>query len=308
MLKSGVKSALKSAIRTYLGDELVVSRQYRDIFKKNINLLSPTTFNEKLQFQKLYNRDSRMTNLCDKYRVREYIESLGYGNLLNEVISVHDRPEEIDFDALPEQFVIKCNHASETNILCRNKSTLDRQDTLAKLRLWLGENHYDRCREWCYRDVDKKIIVEKYLGDQLQDFKFFCFSAQPKFVLVDTDRFANHLRDIYDVDWNRLDLRYGRYPNKPVPDSKPEFFDDMVSAAARISAPFNFCRVDFLVSPDRFYFGEMTFYPGAGLDKFEPEAFDRTFGRCMDIGAIKVPPAAKVKLRVLTTLNKVGVG
>lgn len=306
MDQANLSKQLKVVIRSVLNDELQIVRQYKSNFGKLPNLTAPITFNEKIQSQKLYNRDPRMTQLADKYLVRDYISSLGYENILNELIAVHDTPEDIDFNKLPEQFVIKCNHSWATNIICPRKSELNWGAVVDGLKMWLRDDHYEKNREWAYKDIKPKIIIEKYLSGDLKDYKFFCFSGTPAYVQIDRERFSGHTLDIYDMAWNRLDCTKGRVPNQEKPDPRPAYFDEMHKLAKIISSDFNFCRVDFLATTDNFYFGEVTFYPGGGLTPFEPHSYDREFGAKFDITGLTIPFQSKVKIKIVKAMDQAG--
>ncbi len=244
----------KSLARRSLNDEFLIARQFRKSFGREINLLNPQTFNEKIQVQKLYNRTPKMTYLADKYLVRQKIKDLGHANILNTLIAVYDRPEDIDFSSLPESFVIKCNHSWATNIICEDKSDINEQEVIAKLNEWMQKNHYYKLREWAYKDIEPKIIIERHLGNDLKDYKFFCFSGLPFYIQVDCERFGAHTLDIYDMGWNHLDCSKGNKKQSIKPENPPPSFQEMASIATDIASEFNFCRVDFLVTPDAFYF------------------------------------------------------
>lgn len=297
---------LKVFLRESLNDELHVVRQYKQNFGQLPDLSTPTTFSEKIQFQKLYNRDPKMTVLADKYLVREYISSMGAGHILNDLIGAYDDPEDIDFDTLPDQFVIKCNHSWATNIICENKNELDRRATVASLRQWMGENHYFSNREWAYKNIKPKIIIEKYLSGNLKDYKFFCFSGEPTYIQIDKERFSGHTLDLYDMNWNRLNCTKGDVPNQDQPDLCPPFFDEMYEIAKQLSGIFNFCRFDFLATDDDYYFGEVTFYPGGGLTAFNPYSYDIEFGRKLDISQLNVPVTSKAKLKLIKAMDQLG--
>ncbi len=298
---------VKSSVRVYLGDELVIAEQFKNAFGRQINLIDPKTFNEKIQVLKLYDRNPLMTQLADKFRAREYVEALGHGDILNGLLQVCERPEDIDFASLPEQFVIKCNHSWDTNIICNDKLAIDQESARFKLANWLDQNHYYKYREWAYKDIKPIIIIEQYLAGELKDYKFFCFSGVPWFVQVDSGRYGQHALDLFDIDWNRLNCEKGNKRGTATPEARPSYFASMEKIARDISSPFNFCRVDFLATDDRFYFGEATFYPGGGVSKFKPEHFDYRFGEHLDLSGLKRPKAVGLKYRFLNVLGRFGV-
>ncbi|PHQ26347.1 glycosyl transferase [Marinobacter guineae] len=299
-------SDLKSFARKSLNDEFIIAKNFRNTFGRRMNFFNPETFNEKLQLQKLYNRNPRMTFLSDKYLARQHIKNLGLANILNVLIGVYDRAEDIDFSSLPQAFVIKCNHSWATNIICSDKSELIEEEVIARLNDWLAINHYYILREWCYKDIKPKIIIERHLGKDLKDFKFFCFEGLPHYIQVDCDRFGAHTLDIYDMNWNRLECRKGNKKQSATPMSPPTYFQEMVNAAKTISSEFNFCRVDFLATPDAFYFCEVTFYPGGGFSSFQPEQFDYLFGEKLNVSDLKIPLKSRLKIGAISLLDRMG--
>jgi hypothetical protein len=289
-----------------LNDEFLIARQFRNSFGRGIDFFNPQTFNEKIQLQKLYNRNPRMTYLADKYLVRQHIKDLGHANILNALIGAYDRPEDIDFESLPQSFVIKCNHSWATNIICEEKSSVNEQEIISKLNEWMQQNHYYKLREWAYKDIVPKIIIERHLGNELKDYKFFCFSGSPLYIQVDSERFGAHTLDIYDMDWTHLDCSKGNKKQGITPENPPPSFKQMASIATDIASEFNFCRVDFLATPDTFFFGEATFYPAGGFSSFQPEYFDYLFGEKFNVADLKIPLTSRLKIGVITLLDRMG--
>lgn len=304
MLQGIVVRKAKKLARDFLQDELFISRRFQDSFNRPIDFFNPETFNEKLQIQKLYNRDPKMTKLADKYLVREFVDKKGYSSILNSLLGVYNSPEDINFCDLPEQFVIKCNHSYATNIICENKNSINEHQAKEKLNEWLQKNHYYRLREWAYKDIPPRIIIESYLGNELKDYKFFCYSGEPRYVQVDSERFDSHTRSIYDVNWVRLQCQTNKIENNAQPEAQPPFFKAMIEIAKDLSSEFNFCRVDFLATPDSFYFGEITFYPAGGFGPFDPEHYDYIFGEPFDISKIKIPLMSRLKIKTIHLLDK----
>lgn len=296
----------KDSILVYLGDEFIIAEQFKQVFAKKIDFLEPKTFNEKLQIQKLYDRNPLMPQLADKFRVREYIEALGYGDILNNLLQSCERPDDIDFEALPRQFVIKCNHSWNANIICKNKLEIDCDATRHQLEIWLSKNHYYKFREWAYRDIKPMIVIERLIPGELKDYKFFCFSGVPKFVQVDSGRYGEHTLDLYDINWNLLNCGKANKNRNIKSECRPEFFDYLKKISHDISSAFNFCRVDFIVANDRFYFGEVTFYPGAGFSNFDPECFDYIFGSELDVSGLKRPNNVRLKSNLIKFFDNLG--
>lgn len=294
---------IKGLVRNSLSDELILDRQFFDAFGRHIDFYNPKTFNEKLQVQKLYIRDPRMTKLADKYEVRQYVKAKGHEAILNQLIAVYDRPEDIDFDVLPNEFVIKCNHSWNTNYICEDKSLIDERKVLSLLNEWMNHNHYKKLREWSYKGIKPKIIIERFLRSPLKDYKFFCFAGEPLYVQVDSDRSGNHALDIYNIDWQRVDCRKGNNAQSKSPERRPGFYENMLQIANDLCSDFNFCRVDFLANPDGFYFAEITFYPGGGFSPFDPEEYDYIFGRHFNVDGAQIPLKSRLSIKAVNLLN-----
>ncbi len=269
-------------------DREYLQRRFQAEFGKSLNLDSPQTFNEKLQWLKLYNRKPEYTMMVDKYKVREYIaQELGEEYLI-PLLGVWDNPDEIDFDALPNQFVLKCNHNSGTGMcICKDKSNLDIEKVKKELRKGLKEDYYLKFREWPYKDVPRKIIAEKYMEDasgELRDYKFYCFNGVMKFVMINSDRNTDKptRADYFDCDFNWLDFTWG-YSHAEVHPQKPEQFEKMVAIAERLSKGLPHIRVDLYDCNGKIYFGELTFFDGSGFDKIEPLEWDYKIGEMLKL-------------------------
>jgi hypothetical protein len=217
--------------------------------------------------------------------VREYIASTLDKKYLSELIGVWDRAEQINFDELPNSFVLKTTHASGTNIIVKDKSKLNINDTVRELNNWLEINYYQIRREWVYKDVKPRIICEELLSDQdgniPSDFKFFCFNGKPTFVQLDLDRFGSHNRVFYDMEWRVQPFEY-LYPKSNKTTVRPINLEEMILLAEKISKDIPFCRVDFYHLP-KIVFGEITFYPENGISPFHPVKWDLKFGELLDL-------------------------
>lgn len=267
----------------WMSDEAFLKKQYKNIFGTSLNLDNPQTFNEKLQWLKLYNRKPEYTMMVDKYKVREYIaQTLGEEYLI-PLIGVWDDPDEIDFDALPDQFVLKCNHNSGLGMcICKDKSKLDIPKVKAELRKGLKQDYYLPGREWPYKNVPRKVICEKYMtdnddGSELTDYKFFCFNGVPKFMYISKDNSENATTDFFDMEFNHLEMRM-KDPNSNVAPSKPDLFDEMKAIAEKLSKGIPFVRVDLYVISGAIYFGELTFFHNAGFCSIHPDHWGKTLG------------------------------
>lgn len=269
-------------------DREYLQRRFQAEFGKSLNLDSPQTFNEKLQWLKLYNRKPEYTMMVDKYKVREYIAQMIGEEYLIPLLGVWDDPDEIDFDALPNQFVLKCNHNSGTGMcICKDKSKLNIEKVKKELRKGLKEDYYLKFREWPYKDVPRKIIAEKYMEDasgELRDYKFYCFNGVMKFVMINSDRNTDKptRADYFDRDFNWLDFTWG-YSHAEVHPQKPEQFEKMVAIAERLSKGLPHIRVDLYDCNGKIYFGELTFFDGSGFDKIEPLEWDYKIGEMLKL-------------------------
>ena len=198
-----------------------------------------------------------------------------------------DSFDEIDFDMLPEQFVLKCTHDSEGLVIIREKSKLDKVAARVKIEAALKQNFYHIGREWPYRDVPPRIIAEQYMEDhvdgELRDYKFFCFDGEPKAMFVASDRASDHVKfDYFDLDYQHLDIKQ-KYPHAETPLRKPKTFDQMIELSKMLSEGFPHVRVDFYEVDGHLYFGELTFYHFSGFMPFEPAKWDRTFGDWLNL-------------------------
>ncbi len=265
-----------------LTDKAYVKLMYKANFRRSLNLKQPQTFNEKLQWLKLYDRKSEYTTMVDKHSVKNYVANIIGEEYIIPTIGVWDSFEEIDFDSLPEQFVLKCTHDSGGLVICKDKSKLDKSLAEIKIKKSLKTDYYKHGREWPYKNVPKKVIAEKYMvdesGTELKDYKFFCFDGEVKAMFISTNRGTNqHCDDFYDENFNRIPVRKG-HPNSNVQRTKPETFEQMKALAKKLSADIPHVRVDFYDVNGKIYFGEMTFFSGGGMVPFVPDRWDYTFG------------------------------
>jgi len=267
-----------------LPDKLYLQIYYRLIFGKKLNLKNPQTFNEKLQWLKLYNRRAEYTTMVDKYEVKKYVaERIGEEYII-PTLGVWDRFDDIDFDSLPDQFVLKCTHDSGGLVICRDKAQLDMATTKAKLEWSLNRNYYLHGREWPYEEVKPRILAEAYMEDnqtrELRDYKFFCFDGEVKALFIASDRQIEGEEtkfDFFDAEYNHLPFING-HPNAKTPPEKPQCFEEMKELAAKLSKGIPHLRVDFYEVDGKIYFGELTFSHWSGMMPFEPEQWDYTFG------------------------------
>lgn len=258
-----------------------------------LNLNSPKTFNEKLQWLKINNQKDIYCKWVDKYAVREYVSSImGEDSLIPLVGGPWEKFEEIDFNSLPNQFVIKCTHDSQSFYICKDKSKLDINKLGKKYSKHLKNNLYYGAREWPYKNVRPRIIAEKYMVDEsgyeLKDYKFFCFNGNVKFFKIDFDRSVQHHANYYDIDGKILP--FGEKGCPPMPEKQlnmPLNLKQMILYAEKFSQNLPFLRVDFYEIDGKIYFGELTLYPAAGLGSFVPSEWDEKIGEWIDLSLVK---------------------
>ena len=269
----------------FLSDKAYIKFNYRLAMNRKIDLIDPKTYNEKLQWLKLYDRRPEYTRMVDKYESKEYVaEKIGEEYII-PTLGVWDSFEEIDFDKLPEQFVLKCTHDSGGLAICRDKATFDKEKAKKKIEKSLKYNYYKNGgREWPYKDVKPRIIAEQYMEDEktgeLRDYKFFCFDGEVKALFIASDRFAEGEEtkfDFFDADFNHLPFTNG-HPNAKVWPEKPEKFEEMKELAAKLSAGIPQARIDFYEVNGKVYFGKITFFHWGGMKPFDPEEWDYKFG------------------------------
>lgn len=260
---------------------------YRLQLGRRLNLQTPESFNEKLQWLKLYDRRAEFHTMVDKYAVRSLIEESIGGKYLIPLLGVWERAEDIDFDALPAQFVLKCTHDCGSVRICRGKSTLDRAETVSYFRKRLRASGFTYGREWPYKGLKPRIVAETLLktesGD-LPDYKIHCFGGKPELILVCTDRHSDGLReDWFTPAWEHLPIHRPTHENAAVMPEKPPQLAEMLRLAAKLAGSLPFLRVDFYIADGRVYFGELTFFPTSGYTAFVPEEYDRILGRLLTL-------------------------
>ena len=251
-----------------------------------LNLDNPKTFNEKLQWLKLYDRKPKYTQMVDKVEAKKYVANIIGEEYIIPTLAVYDRVEDIDFDALPNQFVLKCTHDSGGVVICHDKSKFDKKVALKKLAKALKVNYYYRNREWPYKNVRPRIVAEQYITDGyewgLRDYKFYCFKGYPKVMFIGKDRQKEPKFNFYDMEFNKLPFMRG-YPNFNEEIEKPEGWDEMVKMAGKLSKDIPQLRVDFYNVNGKIFFGELTFFPGSGMVPFNPIEWDYKLGEMISL-------------------------
>lgn len=252
-------------------------------FKKKVNydlnLDNPKTFNEKIQWIKAYYHNPLLTICADKYAVREFIKDKVGGELLIKLYGVYDSVGEINIDKLPNKFVLKPNHSSGKVIICTDKSKMDWNKEFKIMKKWLKENFYYRTGEWQYKDIHPKIICEKLLQEDIDDYKIFCFNGDPKFTQVICNRGCGYYNsNYYDLDWNLMDIDRHDHGKTNYDIPKPKNYYKMLEISRIISKEFPFVRMDFYEVEGKLFFGETTFTPANGMINFIPQKYDKIFG------------------------------
>lgn len=274
-----------SGLLNWLSDASFLRLYYWLVFGKRLNLKEPKTFNEKLQWLKLYDRRPEYVKMVDKIDVKEFVAKRIGEDFIIPTLGVWEKPGKIDWDSLPNQFVIKWNHDSGSIVICKDKSTFDRKAALQKLRRGAKINGFWLGREWPYKGVKPLLLAEKYMEDKsstnndLVDFKFMCFNGMVKCCFTCTKRFTGEGLKVtfYDNDWNILPFERD-HPRETCPIQKPYSYELMKDAAEKLTKGLPFARIDFYEINKRPYFGEITLYPGGGFEAFQPEVWDHTLG------------------------------
>lgn len=270
-----------------ISDERYLRLFFRAHQGKKLDLNNPKTFNEKLQWLKIYDRNDIYTELSDKYKVREYVEKKIGKEYLVPLLGVWKSADDINYQTLPDKFVLKCNHDSGSVVVCHNKSELDIKRVNKKLNQSLKTQYFWKSREWNYKNIDRCIIAESYLSNdeekELTDYKYFCFDGVPHFIQVDSGRFTNHVRNFYDMDWNFIDVQYGCKNDRNHLDEMPYQHKKMIELASILSQGFSHVRVDFYVSKGHIYFGELTFHHGGGVMRVSPYEYDIEWGNLLKL-------------------------
>ena len=269
--------------------EDIIKKQFKEALGYELNLENPKSFNEKIQWLKLYYHNPLMTKCADKYLAREYIKEKIGEEYLIPLICVWDKVEDIDFNSLPKQFVLKVNWGSGQNIIVKDKSKLNIDETKNKLNGWLKpfSNHYYYSYEWQYKDIEPKIICEKYIeqmdGD-LFDYKLTCFNGRVIYIeLHINSSMQNHKRCFYSLDWIKQDFTQQAFDTYEQEIPKPIILDELIKSANILSSEFPNVRVDFYILNNRIYFGELTFSDGNGLNLFIPQSYDYKFGELLEL-------------------------
>jgi hypothetical protein len=282
-------ASTKQYLLNRVPDRLFVHLLYYKYQHKLLHLRKPRTYTEFIQWLKIYGGMERYTNLADKYAVRDYIADKVGAKYLIPLLGVYNSFDEIDFESLPNQFVLKGTHGCGYNLIVKDKSSLDLAAAKTDFDRWMSENFYVFEREPQYKGITPRIVCEQYLEDEsggLRDYKFYCGGGEPKMIQVDTDRFINHRSELMDpATWTPIPtVQCGTFDLLDSAAPRPAKLDEMMRVVRTLAADFPFVRVDLYVSGDAIYFGELTFTPGSGIVTFDPaETGDAEFARIVGV-------------------------
>lgn len=299
MLKSDRSTFMAAIIQNFFGwlpDKTYLQLLYRFKMGHRLDLNHPKTFTEKIQWLKLYNRRPEYTLMVDKYAVKKYVADIIGEKYIIPTLGVWDKPEDIDWDALPNEFVLKTTHGGGSGgvVICKDKKTFDRNKAILTLRDSMNGDIYRSLREWPYKDVKKRVLAEKYMAPKdmvnnpiydLSDYKFFCFNGEPKYCQVIRDRHSKETIDFYDMNWRHQEF-VGLNPiasNGINPVPRPLLLDDMICICHKLSENMKFVRIDMYVIDNRIYFGEITFYPASGMGLFNPDKWNEELGNLISL-------------------------
>lgn len=268
----------------FIPSKIYLKTLYRHTFNKELNLKNPQTLNEKIQWKKIYDRRPVYTLCADKYEVRNYVKERIGEKYLIPLLFYTNNPNKIDFDKIPLPFIIKANHGSGWIFIIKNKKEINKKEIIERCKKWLESNIYFIGREWQYKNIKPKILIEKLLLDEEgqipKDYKFHCFNGEVEFIQVDTDRFENHKRGFFDINWRLLPFTWSpKKNNRPKYElnkdiNKPKKLREMVEIATTLSKNFDYVRVDLYFVNNKIYFGELTFSHEDGFAPFFPEKYD----------------------------------
>lgn len=273
----------------------IIDRVIPDFFiiQRHVNIIHPQTWDEKVNWLKIFDRKPLYHKMVDKYEVKpiiaEITKDISWGGCI-PTIGVYNKFEEIDFNSLPNEFVIKCTHDSESIIICKDKKSFDFSTAREKINEHqkIDYSRYHRIVEWVYRGVKPRIIIEPFMRDgnneELVDYKFYCFNTEPKYIFYAFDRFSDVKANMYDLDWNLMPFDH-IYKRQELKMERPACIDTMAILAKRIASYVKspFLRVDFYYINGEIYFGEVTFYPNGGFGQFDPEEWNIKLGEMIDL-------------------------
>ena len=269
-------------------DKLYLQMMYYLKTGKRLDLTNPITFGEKLQWLKLYDRRPEYVAMVDKYDVKDYVVKIIGKKYVVPTLGLWDRPECIDFDVLPNQFVLKTTHGGGSIgvVICKDKPMLDKQRTICSLKKAMEQNLYKTGREWPYKNVRSRILAEQFLSDgreELMDYKVHVFGGTPRIIQVDYNRFISHKRTLYDTNWKKIEGTIGFPTDENREIERPAVLNELLVLSSKLAKGIPYVRTDFYIVGNQIYFGEMTFYHGSGYERILPESLDVQMGNWIEI-------------------------
>lgn len=278
------------AVLRLLPDKFAVYVIYFRGYRRILNLKNPRYFGEKIQWLKLYGHLAELSDFVDKYKVREFVKEIAGEKYLNKLYGIYKHPDEIPYEELPEQFVLKCTNGSGAVLICQNKTEFDRKSAKKTMLNWLNDDFYLMKKEPQYKNIENRIIVEKYLEDDsgmLRDYKFYCYDGIPIYYAVFSDRYTNKTLDMYDINGKKLrGVTNAGIKNSNQVMTQGPYFPEMIELVQKLASPFQFVRVDLYWANSTIYFGELTFTDGAGAEPFSPRSFDLEMAKRIKLGNV----------------------
>lgn len=274
----------------WIPDKSYLKLMYFFKMNRKLNLDSPQRFTEKLQWLKLYDHNPKYPALVDKYEVKSYIAQLIGEGYLIPTLGVWNNTDEIDWEGLPDRFVLKSTNGGGGTgvVICKNKSILNIQQANSTLEKSMKSNLYTRLREWPYKNIPPRIIAEEYMEDEsgeLRDYKFYCFNGEPKVMLIASDRFSAHNFNYYDMDFNQLPIHSAVGGKSEMEFKRPPLFEEMIDLSRKLCRGFAHVRVDLYCVNNRIYFGELTLYDSSGYDNLSSDEEDLRWGAWLQLPA-----------------------
>lgn len=274
-----IKNVLRTSL-TFIPDKAYCQLTFFLRHKRKPVLKNPVLFNDKMLFMKLSNHDKILNTIVDKYEVRDYVKEKIGEQYLIPLIGVFDKVEQVNFESLPEKFALKPTSGSQHNFICTDKSKVNWAESAKDITKMVNMDYYSKTREWHYKDLAKRFVIEEYIADSkgdTYDYKFWCFNGEPRMVQVDTDRFSGHKRTMFDIEFKKLDLKV-IHENHDSELQKPENYDLMVKLATELSKGFPFLRVDLYNIDGKVYFGELSVYPDNCHALMNPVKYEKIIG------------------------------
>lgn len=284
-----IGSVLLMRLGRWLPDELYIKLQYWLYMGKKLDLKNPKTFTEKIQWLKLHNRKEEYHRLVDKCEVKKVVASIIGDEYIIPTLGVWDSFDKIDFSILPDKFVLKTTQGSHSSFICRDKKDFDKEKAKKSFRIWMRSSPYEKFREWAYKGIKPRILAEQYLelkkGEDLVDYKFYCFNGKPLYCQVIKDRTTKETIDFFDKDWNHQEFLglHTKVTHSKVTIECPINYGKMLEVAEVLSQDVPFLRVDLYNLGGKIYFGELTFYPAAGLGCFTPDKWNLKLGELIKL-------------------------